>query len=277
MAQRRTQPSTCPQLISSHLDSVPQGDDLPCNGTYHPPPCLWDGLSTTDTPNSSTIFTLAASSDLYTSGGRTKSWTRRSCTWLVSPVFTRSLSKSKPHGLAMSSECQTVDYPRSYCIHGELSQGKCKVGCRRNISRTASSVPQRPERQSQHLGVACPGLGDSQRVLLHWRKDAQQKLRESKLHAMDKQPSPPLQHPPRCVSEVGVPFWREQSHQPPLDIHSQIFHLTLKLRSSLTLTNKQHKSKWCINWPHFFKLKVEILLLCGIKPELKIDLFKSHT
>lgn len=34
MAQRRAQPSTCPQPISSHLDSVPQGDDLPCNGTY---------------------------------------------------------------------------------------------------------------------------------------------------------------------------------------------------------------------------------------------------
>lgn len=99
--------------------------------------------------------------------------------------------------------------------------------------------------------IALPGLGDPQRVLLHWRKDAQQKLRESKLHAMDKQPSPPLQHPPTCVSEVGVPFWREQSHQSPLDIHSQIFHLTLKLRSSLTLTNKQHKSKWCINWPYF--------------------------
>ena len=124
--------------------------------------------------------------------------------------------------------------------------------------------------------IALPGLGDPQRVLLHQRKDAQQKLRESKLHARDKQPSPPLQHPPTCVSEVGVPFWREQSHQPPLDIHSQIFHLTLKLRSSLTLTNKQHKSKWCISWPYFFKLKVEILLLCGIKPELKIELFESH-
>ena len=44
------------------------------------------------------------------------------------PVSTLSFSKPKPDGLAMSSECQTVDYPSRCCIHGEASQGKCKVG-----------------------------------------------------------------------------------------------------------------------------------------------------
>ena len=37
-----------------------------------------------------------------------------------------------------------------------------------------------------------------------------------------------------------------------------------------------YKSNGCISQPHRLKLQVDILLICGVKPELKILIFLLH-
>ena len=59
---------------------------------------------------------------------------------------------------------------------------------------------------SRLLWTTQPVIAASQRVLLHQRRDAQQKLRESELQARLELPSPALQYPPIYVPPVGAPF-----------------------------------------------------------------------
>ena len=95
-------------------------------------------------------------------------------------------------------------------LYGVLSQGKCEVWGgegRRNASRTTSKAwTSTLTPGSRLLWTAQPRVAASQRVLLHQRRDAQQKLGESELQARLELSSPPLQYPPICVPPVSVPF-----------------------------------------------------------------------
>lgn len=105
---------------------------------------------------------------------------------------------------------------------------------RRNASRIASALT--PE--SRLPWTAQPDMAASQRIFLHQRRDAQQKLRERKARATFTSTAAPthVSHMWACLSRLDRP------HQPSPDPHSQIFHLTLTSWSSSTPKDK-HKEK----------------------------------
>ena len=108
----------------------------------------------------------------------------------------------------MLTKCQTVDYRNSYCTeYWVRASAKLGGGGRWNASRTSSKAwTSTLTPASRLLWTIQPVIAASQRVLLHHRRDAQQKLRESELQARLELPSPALQYAPICVPPVGVPF-----------------------------------------------------------------------